>query len=172
MKTVLLLRHGKSGWGDASLDDHDRPLAPRGIAAAGLIGRLLRERGWTPDQILCSSARRTQETYAEMRAGFGDGAPDARIEPDLYLASAETLINRIVAQPDSAASVMIIGHNDGMHICARRLVGAAEPIDLSKLESGFPTAGLAVITFQVQRWSDLQEGAGRLLALVFPREID
>lgn len=172
MKTVLLLRHGKSGWGDASLEDHERPLAPRGVAAAKAIGRLLRERGWAPERLLCSSARRTQETLSELQTGFGDGLPQASIEPDLYLASADALIDRFRAQPDAAASAMIIGHNDGMHICALRLVGKAEPADFTRLASGFPTGGLAVIAFDIAHWSELGEGAGRLLGLVFPREID
>jgi phosphohistidine phosphatase len=67
---------------------------------------------------------------------------------------------------------LIIGHNDGMHLCAQRLVGRAEAADAAKLASGFPTAGLAVIEFAVERWSDLHEGGGRLVGLVFPREMD
>jgi len=172
MKTVLLLRHGKSGWGDASLEDHERPLAPRGIAAAKAIGRLLRERGWVPELLLCSSARRTQETLSELRLGFGEGLPEASIESSLYLASADALIDRFRALPDTAASAMVIGHNDGMHICAQRLVGKAEPAEFAKLASGFPTAGLAVIMFDIAHWSELGDGAGRLSGLVFPREID
>jgi phosphohistidine phosphatase len=172
MKTVLLLRHGKSGWGDPSLEDHERPLAPRGIAAAKTIGRLLRDRGLIPERIMCSSARRTQETLSQLGVGFGDGLPPASIEPELYLASAEALIDRFRTLPDDANSAMIIGHNDGMHFCAQRLTGRAEPADLTKLASGFPTAGLAVIAFDVERWFDLGEGRGRLVSLVFPREID
>jgi phosphohistidine phosphatase len=30
---LYLLRHAKSSWNDATLDDHDRPLAPRGRKA-------------------------------------------------------------------------------------------------------------------------------------------
>ncbi|MFY7959614.1 MAG: SixA phosphatase family protein [Elsteraceae bacterium] len=172
MKTVLLLRHGKSGWGDPSLDDHERPLAPRGVAAAKAIGRLLRERGWIPERVMCSSARRTQETLSELRTGFGDGLPEASVEPCLYLASADGLIDRLRSLPDDVASAMVIGHNDGMHLCALRLVGHAEPSELAKLESGFPTAGLAVIAFDVAHWAAVGDGGGSLLGLVFPREID
>lgn len=172
MKTIQLLRHGKSGWGDAGLEDHERPLAPRGIAAAQSIGRLLNERGWLPDALLCSSARRTQETLAELIIGFGPGLPQARIESELYLASAAGLVERLQSLPDEIGVAMIIGHNDGMHICAQSLAGAGESRDLSRLASGFPTAGLAIIQMEIDHWSDLRSGKGRLAHLVFPREID
>ena len=63
MPDLLLLRHAKSSWDDASLADRDRPLADRGRKAARRIGRLLGERGWRPDRALVSPARRTQETW-------------------------------------------------------------------------------------------------------------
>ncbi len=172
MKTVHLLRHGKSGWGDAGLDDHDRPLAPRGASAAKTMGALLRSRGWTPDLILCSSARRTQETLANLQSGFGPGLAPAQIESGLYLASAEALFTRMRALPDQVSSVLFIGHNDGVHICAQGLVGEADSGDRAKLAGGFPTAGLAVIRFEIDHWAELREGTGALVGLVFPREID
>lgn len=172
MKTVLLLRHGKSGWSDGSLEDHDRPLAARGVSAARAIGRLLLDRAWEPEVILCSSARRTQETLAELGNGFGPGLAVGNIESGLYLASADALIDRARSLPSAAASALIIGHNDGIHVCAQKLVGQGAVADIAKLANGFPTAGLAVIEFDVEHWSDLREGGGRLVGLVFPREID
>ena len=43
MKTIYLLRHGKSDW-DSHADDHERPLAPRGVDAAKRIGHYLTAR--------------------------------------------------------------------------------------------------------------------------------
>jgi phosphohistidine phosphatase len=38
MKTLLLLRHGKSNWNEPSLPDHDRPLNKRGERDAPRMG--------------------------------------------------------------------------------------------------------------------------------------
>ena len=81
MRTLLLLRHGKSSWDDAALADVDRPLAPRGMAAAARMGRELRRRGWLPDRALVSSSARTRATWelactelgAEPEAAFSAG---------------------------------------------------------------------------------------------------
>ena len=62
MKTVLLMRHAKSDWKDENLADLERPLNQRGQRAAPLMGTLLREKGWAPQRILCSSAVRARQT--------------------------------------------------------------------------------------------------------------
>ena len=110
MSRLYLLRHAKSSWKDASLDDHDRPLAPRGKRASKAIGRYLRDRDVTPELVLCSSAKRARQTLERL----GPAGLDARIEPELYGAGANTLLARLREVPDEVASVMLIGHNPGM----------------------------------------------------------
>ncbi len=58
IKTLLLLRHGKSSWKDASLRDFDRPLKKRGKQAAETMGRELLRRGLRPDLLLSSACYR------------------------------------------------------------------------------------------------------------------
>lgn len=62
-KTFILIRHAKSDWDDPLLDDHDRPLNPRGHPSAPRIGKWLSAQGVIPDTVLCSSALRTRETW-------------------------------------------------------------------------------------------------------------
>ena len=59
---LLLLRHAKSSWRQADLEDHQRPLNKRGLAAAKRMGLYLAEAGLRPDRVLCSTALRTRET--------------------------------------------------------------------------------------------------------------
>jgi hypothetical protein len=66
MKTLYLLRHGKSEWGDPGLDDHDRPLAARGERAAAVVGIHFAQQDYQPSLVLCSSARRTRETLESL----------------------------------------------------------------------------------------------------------
>ncbi|MFC5585479.1 SixA phosphatase family protein [Nitratireductor kimnyeongensis] len=71
MKELLLLRHAKSSWDDPSLADIERPLAPRGRRAAPLMGREILRRGWSPDYVLVSPARRAQQTWRLVAAEIG-----------------------------------------------------------------------------------------------------
>src|SRR5262245_13430815 len=94
MKKLLLLRHGKSSWDDASLADFDRPLAPRGVKAAKRMGRGIAARDWLPEQALISPAARTRETWTLVAAKLPD-APSANLPRKLYGASAEDLLAQI-----------------------------------------------------------------------------
>jgi phosphohistidine phosphatase len=152
---LYLLRHAKSSWKDASLDDHDRPLAPRGKRASKAIGRYLRDHDVEPELVLCSSAKRARQTLERL----GPAGLDARIEPELYGAGAGALLARLREVPGEVASVMLIGHNPAMQELGFRLAG---------LEDKFPTAALA--TFECPRWSTLE--TAELVDYVRPRDLD
>jgi phosphohistidine phosphatase len=151
MRRLYLLRHAKSSWDDESLADHDRPLSGRGRRAADAIGRHLRAEGIEPELVLCSSAARTRETLA--RIGLS-----GEIERDLYGASASELFARVRELPRSLESVLVIGHNPGMHDLALALTG--EPVDK------YPTGALA--TIELDDWN---AASGRMVAFVRPREL-
>ena len=105
-KRLLLLRHAKSSWDDPALADYDRPLAARGRKAAKLIGAYLRREQIRISLVLRSSARRARETL-DLVAASGD----IQIEPELYGASADQLLERLRRVPDEVDAVMLIGHN-------------------------------------------------------------
>ena len=69
MKTLFLLRHAKSSWKEAELSDFDRPLNERGRRAAPFMGRLLRERGFAPELIISSTAKRARKTARLLTEG-------------------------------------------------------------------------------------------------------
>ena len=61
-KQLFILRHAKSSWDNPGLEDHERPLAPRGQRSCVVMSEHLRTHAIKPDLVLCSSARRTRET--------------------------------------------------------------------------------------------------------------
>ncbi|WP_443080564.1 SixA phosphatase family protein [Streptomyces sp. PTD5-9] len=61
-RRLIVLRHAKSAWPEG-VPDHERPLAGRGRRDAPAAGRRLYEAGYTPDLVVCSTARRTRETW-------------------------------------------------------------------------------------------------------------
>jgi phosphohistidine phosphatase len=165
MRTLYLLRHAKSSWDDPALSDHERPLAPRGRRDAKRIAKHVGRIGLRPELVLCSTAVRTEQTLDLLRPKLGQVA--VQVEEQLYGASSETLLERIRSVPDQVGSVLLIGHNPGLHDLALTL--ASSGADLGRLEAKFPTAALA--TLALARWSNLSEGNAELVAYVVPKQL-
>lgn len=172
MLTLLLLRHAKSDWNSTALDDHDRPLNPRGTKAAPIMGRHLAREGLKPDLILCSDAVRTQATLALVLPELGPPPPHVVFEEALYLARPDTILDVIRSNVEEATkSVMVIGHNPGLHALALTLIGDGNKKGLRQLAMKFPTAALAVISFDTAHWPEIGPTLGNLASFVTPREV-
>lgn len=175
MKTLYLLRHGKSSWDDSAdgpaLDDHDRPLAPRGEKAAERVGHYLKEHKAHIDLALCSTALRAEDTLRRVLTAMDGAAFPVEYERGLYLCGAHVLLERLRDAPDSAASLMLVGHNPDLHDLTRDLTGSGEARHRQALEEKFPTAACAVLLFETVHWRDLDLGAGRLADFVLPRKL-
>jgi phosphohistidine phosphatase len=163
---LMLLRHAKSDWGDASLSDHDRPLAKRGRAAADRMGGHLRAEGPRPDLVLCSSARRTRETCE--RLALADVQTD--FEDSLYGASDDELLARLRRLREDTGVVLLVGHNPGVQDLAIALSGPDLGEQAARMREKFPTGALAVFDLE-GGWADLAPGGTRLTTFVVPREL-
>jgi len=168
-KRLFLLRHAKSSWDDPGLDDHERPLAPRGRRAVEVLGEHLRDNDIHPALVLCSSSRRTRETLDGVAPGG-----ETLIEAELYHADAEQLLERLRQVSDDVESVMVIGHNPTMQITALRLSDAngsdGDGSHRAQISQKFPTGALATLSFDC-RWSELGPGCARLVDYVQPKAI-
>jgi phosphohistidine phosphatase len=161
MKTLYLFRHAKSSWDDASLADFDRPLNERGEDSALLMGKVMRKRKVRPGLIVCSPAERTRRT-AKIAFKAARVDVDITFDQQVYLASAKQLLKVLSLLKDSVESVILIGHNPGLEDLLERLTGQFER---------FPTAALAELELNIDRWRSLQEGCGQIIWLIRPREI-
>lgn len=171
MLTLLLLRHAKSSWDDPKLGDHERPLAKRGVKDAPKIGAFIAEYELKPDLVLCSDAVRTRATLTLILPEWAGPPPEMRFEEDLYLAPPSDLVAAIHAVPAKIHTLMLIGHNPGLHAVALELVGAGDRKLIAGLAKGFPTASLAVLTFESDTWSDIRTGTGRLRNFITPKHV-
>lgn len=141
MDRLILMRHGqaesRAAGGDAA-----RRLTAAGAGAVAETARQLAEAGYAPDVVLVSTAQRTRDTWAAAESSF-PGA-EARFETHLYNADSETLLDAVEAA--EASSVMVVGHNPGVHDAAVRLLtrDPAPAAATARLLSGFPTAAAAV----------------------------
>jgi phosphohistidine phosphatase len=162
MKTLFLLRHAKSSWKDSTLPDFERPLNERGRRAAPLVGKFMRQQKLQPDLILCSPAERARETIALAGRAAAFKA-ELRYDERIYAAMVARL-RAVVSQIDESASrVLLVGHNPGMEELLESLTGEVRHM---------PTAALAHITLNIERWADVREQSGDLLRLVKPKDLD
>jgi phosphohistidine phosphatase len=160
MKTLYLMRHAKSSWDDASLSDFDRPLNDRGLRTAPFMGKLMRDKGLEPAIILSSPAERAKQTaqMAKDAAGF---SCELRFDDRIYEASPHTLAQVASQVDDANTSDMLVGHNPGMEGLIRYLTGNLEPM---------PTAALAVIELNIDKWSEITDGCGELESIYRPKD--
>jgi phosphohistidine phosphatase len=168
VRTVILLRHGKSNWSDSTLADIDRPLAPRGERAAKKLAKYIRRKKIRPTLVLCSPSLRTRQTLEAVEASLGKRCT-VEIVPQLYAASEQELLERLQALPETVSSVMLIGHNPGLQNLA--LLLASRGSDLPQLEEKFPTGALATLAVRSESWTALGAGEAELVDYVVPRQL-
>jgi phosphohistidine phosphatase len=173
MKTLYILRHAKSDQGDGSVGDHERPLNGRGREAAPRMGAYLKSKGYAPQLILCSTARRTVETCALVQPALGDVT--VQFEQGLYLAEARSILERVRRVDEAIASVMVIGHNPGLEQLAGGLSSSprteAEERLHRRMREKFSTCALAVIQFPAKSWREIKQGGGALIDFMRPRDL-
>lgn len=161
MKTLHLLRHAKSSWKDTDMSDFERPLNGRGREAAPLIGQFILKKKIRPDLILSSPAERARQTaLLVVKAAKLDA--ELRFDERIYEADVARLLD-VVSQIDETFGVaLLVGHNPGMENLVETLTGE---------QQSMPTAALARIILDVEKWSKVRERTGRLDWLVRPKEL-
>ncbi|MET0899603.1 MAG: histidine phosphatase family protein [Mycobacterium sp.] len=169
-RTLVLLRHAKSGYPDG-VADHDRPLAPRGEREAGLAGDWLRGDSVAPpvQAVLCSTAARTRQTLART----GIDAPVQFVER-LYGAMPGAVIGEINSAADvfgfDVRTLLVIGHEPAMSSVALALAGAPGTNETAagRISTKYPTSALAVLKVDGP-WQDLEVGGAALETFYVPR---
>ncbi|MEX3016848.1 histidine phosphatase family protein [Gymnodinialimonas hymeniacidonis] len=149
-RTLILIRHCKSDW-SANQEDHARPLNPRGRRAAPRLGAFLAAEGLAPDEVLCSDAMRTRETWAGIASQLPD-APAPTLSRTLYLADPAAMLTAIRA--GTGTIVAVIGHNPGIGELAWSL---AEKPPHDERFGMYPTGATTVLRVGAP-WSDLTTG--------------
>jgi phosphohistidine phosphatase len=169
-RVIYLFRHAKSSWDDPTLEDFDRPLAPRGRRATEVMRNYMRLADVRPDLVLCSSSVRTRQTLENVHPAIGASAK-VRYDRKLYHGGVLALSNRLRRLPDEVASVMLVGHNPVLQDLAVSLTGCGDRDAIARVKAKFPTAGLVTLVLQRDHWRDLESGACELHSFVVPRSL-
>lgn len=163
MKTLLILRHGKA-QPDMPKGDHARVLTERGERDADAMGFYIIDNIGMPDAILTSDAARAEQT-AE-RAGIAMGySGKLTVVPQIYEAELRILLALVRSILDEVDSAVIVGHNPGFEELAASLAGIDED------DVRLPTAGLAHVEFDVEKWDEVRPGNGRWRGIVTPKTL-
>jgi phosphohistidine phosphatase len=168
-RRLILLRHAKSAWPD-DVPDHERPLAPRGRRDAPAAGDWLRRSEYVPDRVLCSTARRTRETWQLAEEKLG-AHPQTAFEDRVYGASSAELLDLAHQTPEGVHSLLVVGHDPAMRGLTLELAskqpGDAEAEALGRVRAKYPTAAIAVLSF-LGDWDELSPGHAHLAEFVVP----
>ncbi len=162
-RTLLLIRHAKSDWGDPQLRDYDRPLNARGLRDAPELGRRLREDlKVAPGKILSSTARRAAETTHGVLQGLDLSQMAVQWEDDMYHASPAVLEDFLFGVDDAYRTVFMVAHNPGISQFAHQLLPG---LPLSEM----PTCCAVAIQTNAARWQDVPLAKNTLLFIDTPK---
>jgi phosphohistidine phosphatase len=168
-RQLLILRHAKSDWHSGIETDFERPLNKRGEQDAPRIGQWMQEHGIQPDYILSSPAERAKQTVLKVIRELGIAKDDIHWQPRIYEAGPNTLLELLGDCPDTAQTVLLVGHNPGLeylllHLCGREAVNSPDGKIL-------PTATLARLEMPDGPWHWPEPGSARLLSITRPRSL-
>jgi phosphohistidine phosphatase len=170
-RVLYVLRHAKSSWEEATLRDHDRPLAERGHVAVKAMAKYVAKQGIKPDLVLCSSATRAQQTLH----GIYDSVQPV-IDSALYGASAEEVIRRLREIHAETRSVMVVGHNPTLQMLVLKLAGGEQrdrphnAEGLAEIRHKLPTGALVTLSFPGE-WGELSAKQATLVDYVRPKSL-
>ena len=171
MRRLLLFRHAKAERVEPGERDAVRALSERGRKDAGKIGAYMAAHALIPDRVVLSTATRCQETWKYAATAFRP-APAAMQVERLYDATPHAILAVIKDIPATAHTLMVIGHNPGLHELALMLTAAGDVEARARLREKLPTAGLAIIDFPIDDWIKLRPQSGRLERFVGPKMLD
>jgi phosphohistidine phosphatase len=169
MKSLHLLRHAKSSWKDPGLNDHDRPLNKRGRQTAKMMATYLRRAKIAPDLVICSTAMRAQQTLdpiikAEKKP------PKIVLVREIHEGAQRKLWEQLWNLPESAKSVLLIGHNPALHDLALELAHADLNTLLPSAGEKFPTGAMASFRFD-GTWKALEPHGAFLASYITPKTV-
>ena len=167
---LMLLRHAKTEKAEAGMRDHERRLNARGQHDAPLIGAYMARHALIPDRVMVSTSTRTRETWQHLAEALA-AVPPVDYEERLYNAGSETILALAKHIEPPVRTLLMIGHNPGLHDLARLLIASGDVEARERLNEGLPTSGLAVIDFAAPDWGKVHPRGGRLERFVSPRSL-
>lgn len=162
MKLLTLVRHAKSSWDYAELNDFERPLNDRGRRDAPLMAERTRQLLGVPDRLVSSPALRAITTAHIFAEAFGLSRDDIELQPKIYDAAVNTLLRIVRERDERDGHVVMFGHNPGFSELANLL--ARCPFD------EMPTCAVVHLELDIHGWAEATPNCGRLSQYSYPKQ--
>lgn len=163
MKTVLLIRHAKSSWGDLNLADFDRPLNDRGKNDAPKMAKRLFKKDIPIDSFISSPAKRAKKTAEIFADQYKVKKDDIILVPALYEASVNDFYETIENAPKGSHSIALFSHNPGITDFVNSLTSTR--ID------DMPTCSIFAVKVDIKHWSEFKQAAKEFSFFEFPKSL-
>lgn len=163
MKTLYLIRHGKSSWENMSHQDYERPLLEKGKKRTRKIADFLMERNVNPDMIISSHAERAFNTAKIIAKKLGFPKEKISIDQNLYFCGSQAMENLVFGLDDQFSHVMLVGHNPDMTNFAN--------LFLEQKFDYMPTSGVVCVEFDTSRWEQIFSVSRKILFTIKPSEV-
>ncbi|GAB3206474.1 SixA phosphatase family protein [Marinactinospora thermotolerans] len=154
---LVILRHAQA---EPALGgpDADRPLTAVGRSQAEAVGAALAREGLLPDQVICSTARRTRQTW-ELVARHLAARPETDYSDAAYGAGLDDVFGLINLVDPAVGTLLYVGHNPTAGMLASAFMEEG-PVP-------FPPASVAVVDLEVEwLYAAPGTGTGRILPAV------
>jgi phosphohistidine phosphatase len=129
------------------------------------MGKVIAERGGEIDLVLCSTSKRTRETW-EHAAPSIEPAPEVRFLRSIYDANGNYL-SILNDEGGDAATVMVVGHNPAIQATAIDVAADLASREGKKLASRFAKGGIVILDFDGE-WRSLKPRRMRFVAYIEP----
>jgi phosphohistidine phosphatase len=162
---LIIMRHAKSDRASGAESDHDRPLNARGKRDAPRMAQRLVEKGWQPDLVLCSSSRRTLDTWRRMSPKLDHHDVPLQLLDELYHAGPKQLREALARIADESKTVLALGHNPGWEDCVRWY---------TNFNVTLKTACAALLEIDAANWAEASQcqGLWNLEECICPKDED
>ena len=164
MKSLYLLRHGKSSWAEHGLSDKERPLAKRGLHDAPMMGERFHSRGEHLDRVISSPAVRAHTTAQLFCEACGFQVGNIETESDLYFLGSGSIEDVILRQDDQLRALMLVFHNPD-------ITYFANSFDAGFRIDNVPTSGLIKLTCDIVQWRDWSRGNTTFEYFDYPKNL-
>jgi phosphohistidine phosphatase len=160
MKTLIVVRHGKSSW-NLPLDDFNRPLIQRGFDDINRVA--LEAVSILPDSlsIWSSPAKRASETALVFAKNIVFPIEKIIFKNELYTFDAYQLEKIIKSCPNEINNLILFGHNEAISNFVNKFG--------NRFIDHVPTAGLVAIQFETDDWAEIQKG--KTIKILFPKNL-
>lgn len=162
MKTLYIIRHAKSSWGDFTLPDFERPLNERGKRDAPVMAARLVDKKIKIDVFISSPAKRALKTCKAFCKEYRYHDDNIQVKEELYHASVETFYKVVANIPDAHDSAAIFSHNPGITEFVNSL-GTNVEVD------NMPTSGVFGVSVSADNWRDFKSAEKKCILFDYPK---